>query len=387
MLASVETGRALPTAARDVNAGAATSDPLAFFMKQGTSFFLDTLRAASALGVFAGHCLMPWFSSLDSGRHWEIGRHACVVVFFVLSGYLITYTTVGRGRTWRQYVAARLARLYSVALPALVVTAALWLIGGALAPAHYADFDRGHDALRFVATAFFLNETWFFSAAPPTNMPFWSLAYEFWYYAIFGAAFFARGRIWSWVAPLLAALICGPKVLLLFPVWLAGSAAFFAGKKFALSPGWTGFGLAVLGGICAAGAPRVGIPLEQFGHPPLFFSGLFWSDIALGMVLAAAIFFGDQLFGNARVPAAMGVPVKAFAGVTFSIYLLHFPLLIFASAIVPYDKSNPVAVAGVGCAVLLTAIALGYGFERRATLKALSGWIESAFAKMGRGAP
>ena len=352
-------------------------------MKQGTSFFLDAMRVAAALGVFAGHVLLPGFAEFATGRHLEIARHACVIVFFVLSGYLITFTAIGRGRTWRQYCAARLARLSSVALPALVVTALLWLLGSWLAPKHYAEFERGYAAIRFAVTGLFLNEAWFFSAAPPTNMPFWSLSYEFWYYAIFGAALFARGRFWRWAAPLLAALICGPKVLLLFPVWLAGAAAFVAGKKFAPSRRHAALGLAVLAAVCALAWPRIDLPLERFGQPRLFYSALFVSDCALGAGLAVAIFFCDQLFGNVRVPSALSAPVKALAGVTFSIYLLHYPLLIFASGIVHYDKSDPASVATVGGAVLLAAIVLGYWFERRATLKALSDRIESVLAKNG----
>ena len=352
-------------------------------MKKGTSFFLDAIRLGSALGVFVSHCLLPWFSTFPTSRYLHTGAHACVMVFFVLSGYLITYTTIGRNRTWAQYCAARLARLYSVALPAIVLTAALWLIGSHFAPGHYAPFDRGHGAFRLVMTTFYLNEVWNFSAAPPTNLPFWSLSYEFWYYALFGAALFARGRLWRWLAPLVAALICGPKVLLLFPVWLAGAAAFWLGTKVTLTRTQAIGGLAALAGICALVAPHVELPLERFGFPPLFYSGLFLTDCALGVALAAAIFLCDQLFGNVRVPSVLSAPIKAGAGVTFSIYLLHYPLLVFASGMVRYDKSNPASVAALGAAVLLTAIGIGYWFERRQTLKALSDRFEAFFARPG----
>ncbi len=326
---------------------------------------------------------MPWFFQGAPVHRVEIARHACVIIFFVLSGYLISFTTIGRGRTWRQYVSARLARLYSVAIPALVLTALLWLVGSKIAPDHYAMFDRGHGFVRLALTTFFLNESWFFSAAPPTNMPFWSLSYEFWYYAIFGAAFFARGRFWRWALPLLCALICGPKVLLLFPVWLAGAAAFFLGKKYAPSRQQALIGLVALAAVVVPVASRIELPLERFGQPPLFYSALFVSDCVLGLMLATAIFFADRLLGEVRIPAALSHAVKAAAGVTFSIYLLHFPLLIFAAGVVRYDKTNPASGAAVGSAVLVTTIVLGAWFERRATLKKLGDWIERGFATPG----
>ncbi len=352
-------------------------------MKPGTSFLLDGLRLGSALGVFVSHCLLSWFSAFQPTRHLHIAAHACVIVFFVLSGYLIAYTTLGRHRTGPQYCAARLARLYSVALPALALTALLWLIGRMLEPLHYANFERGYEFIRLGLTALFLNECWFISAAPPSNMPFWSLSYEFWYYVLFGAALFVRRPFWRWAAPLAVAVLCGPKVLLLFPVWLAGAAAFFATTKITLKRAHAALAIAALVAVCALVLPHIPMPLENFGYPPLFYSGLFVSDWALGVVLATAIFLADQAVGNMRIPAALSRPVKAGAGVTFSIYLLHFPLLIFASAVFPYDKSDAGSVVALGGGVLLTAILFGYWFERRETLKALSDRFEAAFTATG----
>jgi len=56
---------------------------------------------------------------------------------------------------------------------------------------------------------------------PVWNPPYWSLCYEVWYYALFGAAVYlppARRMLWL----VLLAAIAGPRILLLLPVWLAG---------------------------------------------------------------------------------------------------------------------------------------------------------------------
>ena len=353
-------------------------------MKPGTSVLLDAVRFCSALGVFASHCLLPWFSNVGPIPHLHTAAHACVMIFFVLSGYVVTYTTIGRRRTWVQYCAARLARLYSVVVPAILLTAFLWALGRHLAPAHYANFDRSHEILRLALTTFFQNEFWFWSSAPPTNLPFWSLAYEFAYYALFGLAVFVRRPVWRIVALVGMALICGPKVLLLFPVWLAGVAAYVATENISLTRLQAALGAVVLIALCIAGLPRIPFPLETFGLPPLFYSALFAHDCVLGAVFAAIIFLADQLLGNITVPQLFARAIKVGAGFTFSLYLLHMPLLVFTAGVFHYDKTSPRSVARAGFYVLLVTLAIGYWFERRDLLKAIADRIEALILRCTR---
>jgi peptidoglycan/LPS O-acetylase OafA/YrhL len=54
-----------------------------------------------------------------------------------------------------------------------------------------------------------------------SNVPYWSLCYEFWYYVLFAVLTFTRGRkrlLWCCAV----ALLIGPKILLLAPVWATG---------------------------------------------------------------------------------------------------------------------------------------------------------------------
>ncbi len=66
-----------------------------------------------------------------------------------------------------------------------------------------------------------------------TDHSFWSLSYEVWYYAIFAAVFFARGRVRWCVVPLLM-LIAGPRILLLSPPWLLGCGLYFLSRRIVL---------------------------------------------------------------------------------------------------------------------------------------------------------
>ena len=51
--------------------------------------------------------------------------HSAVVIFFVLSGYVITYVASERETTLRDYALSRCARIYAVAVPTLLLTIVL----------------------------------------------------------------------------------------------------------------------------------------------------------------------------------------------------------------------------------------------------------------------
>jgi peptidoglycan/LPS O-acetylase OafA/YrhL len=92
-------------------------------MNRSTSLYLDLVRAVAALLVFLAHGGLPMFSE-NQGCLRPFG-HEMVVIFFVLSGFVIAYAVSKSQDSWRAFGADRLSRLYSVILPALLLTAAL----------------------------------------------------------------------------------------------------------------------------------------------------------------------------------------------------------------------------------------------------------------------
>ena len=87
-----------------------------------TSCLLDVLRLTAALVVFLYHGYNMWFND-DFGKALVHLSHFAVIIFFVLSGYLIAYTTSVNNRGPLQYAQARLGRIYSILLPAIIITA------------------------------------------------------------------------------------------------------------------------------------------------------------------------------------------------------------------------------------------------------------------------
>ena len=326
-----------------------------------TSFFLDGLRLLAALGVVFAH--------LDNSRlvPGAATEHAYggffVVAFFVLSGYVISATTDSARFDGVRYFSVRLARLWTVALPALLVAFLLEKAGARLAPDHFGGFDRGHSPLRYLLAATFANEVWFFSAGPPMDLPVWSLAYEFWYYVLFGLAVFVKAPLMRALCLTVICAIVGPKILVLFPVWLLGTVAWRIARSRQAWERWAplviGLSAALLLGLIIVNPRWPG----EIGSAPLFFSGAWFSDWLCGLGIAGLIVGIDARFHSRSVPRAVNAIIKQGAGVSFSLYLLHYPLMVFFAGLLPYDRSSPVQIGGVLVLVFLVVYLFGSFFE------------------------
>ena len=184
-------------------------------MPHHLSLYLDVVRFAAALVVVLSHAWLVLFPGYP--LHWP--GPAAVIVFFVLSGFMMAYVTDRRDRSLADYALDRLSRLWSVALPALGFGIVLGpYVSQSVFMPELAD---SNVAVRTAANAVFMAQAWFLDFAPPLNGPFWSLNYEAWYYAIFGAWTYLPRASRAPVAILLS-LIAGPKILLLMPCWLLG---------------------------------------------------------------------------------------------------------------------------------------------------------------------
>lgn len=342
---------------------------------------LDMLRLGAALTVLFAHAQDMWLPSTthDATRPGE-AAHSAIVVFFVLSGFVIAYTTNVRRRGLGEFMQARWSRLCSMVIPALLLTAVVELAVRAQGdPGLMAEYVRGAFGPRYAVTGLFLNETWFFSAAPPANGALWSLSFEFWYYMIFGL-WFCTGRGWrSWLLALAACLVAGPKILLMMPIWLMGCAAYLLPRPAVKPPlQWAGVALALAAAaIVVAWVPPWPYPI---GTAPFFFANEFATDTAAGLCVAVALWLLPS--GRPAVPGGVVDRFRALADLTFPIYVLHFPLLILWRVLFGLrveDHGQYVLALG---SVLVVAAILGLALERqRPRWSRAFAWL---FATVGR---
>jgi peptidoglycan/LPS O-acetylase OafA/YrhL len=191
-------------------------------MDKHFSRYLDLTRFTAALLVVLTHYVQHGLlGHPGQGGVPLFGREA-VMVFFVMSGFVIACTTSEKALTLRQYVVARSARIYSVAVPVVLLCFALvYLVSQTTElPANLSY--QAHKPYVYLPLHFlFMGELWNLSEAPPWLIQYWSLGYEVWYYALFGVVFYLRG-IKRLLLGALVLLVMGFKLWLLLPVWLAG---------------------------------------------------------------------------------------------------------------------------------------------------------------------
>ncbi|MBO2008115.1 acyltransferase family protein [Hymenobacter negativus] len=352
-------------------------------MSASTSVGLDVLRIVAALVVVVFHASGQWLTSYPAA-HSALGKmsHAAVVIFFVISGYVIAFTTATNNRGARRYAVARLSRLYAVLVPALLLTALVEVVvhGDAALTARYV---REHAGLRYVMSALFLNESGSLSAAPPLNSPLWSLSYEFWYYILFGIWCYGSGRRWARWALLAAGVVAGPKILLLLPIWLFGVAAYrLPRNRLSAGVAWLLVG-SLFGVLAVAVAYLPALPMTV-GDQPLFMAGQFLTDWLVGGICALAIWClpaGPGLEGR-----SWSKSLRAIADLSFPIYTLHFPLLVLWRVLFGL-QANDFGQLGVATAtVIFLAVAIGLLLEKqRPQWVRLFAWASDAVSQKPSG--
>lgn len=322
-------------------------------MNKGMSIYLDGVRLLAALAVFASHAA---YSRLNGEwlEFFSLFGHDAVIIFFVLSGYVISYVAHEKEHNITDYSVSRLSRLYSVTLFALIITLIVDIIGSTIDPELYngPHYQISMPIIRFIANLFFLNEIWFYSVRAFSNGAYWSLGYEFWYYVLFGIYFYINEKIKWWIL-LLAILICGPKILLLFPVWLLGHLAyrFNTKEKISYTYGWILFLIPIITYI-AYKYFEINIQLQElteyiFGNHinltiTLQQSRRFLSDYFVA-ILIAINFIGFNAISSSTYSyiSKYSHIIKTGASYTFTIYLLHYPLLHFYFS---FTKNNSLAI-------------------------------------------
>ena len=311
-------------------------------MDRRESIYLDLVRSLAALAVVLDHA--PTLFDLPSIPRWG---HQAVIVFFVLSGYVICHVADTRETTLHAFLVARFARLWSVLVPAMALTVACDAIGRTLGhnPAAYVLAPINLPVVRVGAVLGFVSESWV-SIQPLSNGVIWSLCAEFWYYMLFAAWVLmppGRARV---VAVTMAALFAGHKALLLLPIWLMGVALQRSQALSRLSSNvnvalWAS-GLLAVGWILAMRTynPAIGI-MERLVSPWVFTqldqARVFWFDWVFGLAVAAHL-LGARTVASWLPLERIAGPIRWCAGVSFAAYLFHMPLLHMWAAFLPADQ-------------------------------------------------
>lgn len=278
------------------------------------SIYLDLMRFLAAVSVVLYHSWVEFFPD----TRIKFPGHEAVVVFFVLSGYVIAHAASRPGVNFSVYVQHRMARILPVAWLALALAFVLSLAKGDM------------PVFSTLMNWFFIGQAGVWWVEAPINPPFWSLNYEVWYYAIF-AAWIYTPRRYRLIATAVAVVIAGPKILLLFPVWLLGVYLY---KNMPVLDRRVAACLFVVTVVaaCALCWMDVSNLLRSWLYrvfPPAWhfhYSTQFLYDILLGVVVSLHFAAVASLGSVTGLLIRLERPIRYLAGFTFSLYVFHAPL-------------------------------------------------------------
>jgi peptidoglycan/LPS O-acetylase OafA/YrhL len=324
-----------------------------------SSVHLNAIRGAAALVVLLGHTRSLFFSSSLSAAgdlstaarslQQSTGSRAglvtmgneAVIIFFVLSGYLVGGSAIKDLKSgtwsWKKYLTQRLTRLWIVLLPALLFGVAvdhsgLRMFAGThsiytgppglcIAPCNIAE--RMSPKV-VVGNALFLQKIFVDTAG--SNRALWSLANEFWYYLAFPIGLLAAQRKQPllrrsfYIAALLAmTLLVGKEIFLLFFLWLLGALISVLPLKVQGDP--LKFGTRVLAILFA-----VVFVLVRRANVSIYLA-----EWMIAICFAVLLYLLLHRTEPAQASIFKSV-ADFFSRISYTLYLVHLPLAVFLCA-------------------------------------------------------
>jgi peptidoglycan/LPS O-acetylase OafA/YrhL len=361
------------------------------------SVHLDALRGIAAVGVcfshlrdffFQDYAKVPHHNPLVSVTYLATGLgHQWVIVFFVLSGYLVGGSVLRSFAldrwSWRSYLLNRITRLYIVLIPALVLGGLLDVAGIHLfgESGIYGGHAVTHELAFPVASRLNLptlagNYAFLQGIYVPTfgsNGPLWSLSYEFWYYIAFPFLVLTLWRrqsvplrLVNGVLLIAVVLFMHLPIALLGLTWLMGVAIHYL-PHLPAENALVRRLLMVAAVIACSGT----LAWCKQTHNPI-------ADYVLGVVVTCLIYVVLSC-SRTPMPKAYNWTAHALSRSSYTLYLVHVPLLVFIAAWMAHARQLPNAqseLEGVAifAVVMVYAQVVWFFFEKRTD--AIRGWIK-----------
>jgi peptidoglycan/LPS O-acetylase OafA/YrhL len=312
-------------------------------MKKGMSLYLDVIRFSAALLVFFEHfrertkrgLFEFWTDHPFLYGHLFPYGYAAVIVFFVLSGFVIAHVMATRERTPLEFAASRFARLYSVAFPALLLVAAASYLETLKYPHAFDAYgDRLTVFFDYLRSWFFVSNFWISPQIGVAGAPFWSLSLEAAYYVGIALFLFAPGRI-RFLALAALCLAAGPTMILLAPTWLIGYGAYQFTQRRRMATGtaailWLVSVFLLL--LCPLIEIHMHQPLPFLRTPAAHVGGLLASYAVAICFTANIITFNDFCVHVEPLFKPFVGLIRWLGSITFALYMFHMPILSLFSA-------------------------------------------------------
>ena len=375
------------------------------FTKSKASVLLDLVRGLAALLVLTEHLRNIFFvdyaqvaqrrALLALPYIMTSTGHQAVVIFFVLSGYLISgsiFRSLKRNNwSWSRYLLHRLLRLWIVLIPGLLLCALWDTIGirSHMAPLLYGGGMGNHTvpdvaAVRTIKIFFenlgFLQ--WVIGPSFGSDTALWSLSCEFWYYILFPLGLFVvlpkvpiRVRIVCGVLFGLAAWLVSEHILAAFPIWLLGTLlALLPVPKFS---NWFRILVSCVFVVVYFLSAKIGAIHVVVDHV---------SPMILDYILGVATLLFLWVLLSATSPSEDSAGEKGareLSRFSYTLYVCHIPLcVLLAAALVGDNRWSPDPIhilIALGVLVLLVAYAYGLAYLTEFRTDRIRRFLEAKF--------
>lgn len=347
-------------------------------ISKGSSIALDFIRGVSAQLVVIGHGI-SFFGILkfmhEPNFPWM--QNFAVLIFFLLSGFLITYSTARKMRkqsySFGQYFIDRFSRIYTAFVPALLFVLVVDAISINIGYESY-KYRDAYNLQSFIGNVLMLQDYPLFAVVKETVVTsfgsarvFWTLAIEWWIYLFFGYLSIvfinSRNRItwknWLWlgffsVVPLYNLVMGRGDGLTAY--WLMGAAIYFLDRQDLLSRinRWMKLMFVVLlGGL---GVVRAYWVMSAY-------------DAVFAFILVMVLWLIIDLFREVNFSKRLERSIRFVAGYSYTLYLVHYSILFFIKTYY-YDQygGNPYLLCCLGFVLSnLISMLIGHFTENKLT--------------------
>lgn len=303
-----------------------------------SSFYLDLVRIISVQMVVFGHgitiCSILLFLQPPNFVYIQ---NVAVVIFFLLSGFLITYSTMNKISlpyySFIQYFIDRFSRIFSGLIPALLFIVIIDFFHNTFFPSSYAGYLDYYGYKNLIGNLFMFQNFPIsisnFNFVPfGSDRPLWTLAIEWWIYMAFGWIIFKekiRLNFFIYIFVLLFFLIvpmsnfAGGRGQGLFLTWLFGSLIYFviSKGKFFFKEKYQLITIIIIALILCAGSL---VSNKWNAYNSLF-----------ACFIGIAILFSIMYFDSLNLNYSNSLPNKTIhlvAGFSYTLYLIHYSIFV-----------------------------------------------------------
>lgn len=324
-------------------------------MTPETACWLDFCRVFATLLVLFNHSI-----NINMGASYGLGGFG-VVVFFLLSGFLITLSALrkiesGTPKALSGFLSMRIARIYTPFVPALILVALVneklvdqnWGIKG-VNEGWYAFFGNLLLLINFptfqAATKF--GDVWSYYVRPyNTAEPFWTVAIEYWIYVFISIFIFwlVRGEKCRILSCLPLLIVSGLVVVwnsfagagdALFLTWLVGAGFAlifnFIHKNYMRVSNTIGLSLLIYGALCLP----VRLLENDFGAYDIP------TSVFLGCIVFSPLFLSRYFY----FPLRLRYVCTFFASFSYSLYLIHNTVIILVYSYAPFNYYGKIIIS------------------------------------------